>query len=44
MEIKEKDVSDTNGGEEIERKIKWNPDIKDILYTNMLPILNRLGL
>ena len=30
--------------EEMERKIKWNPDIKDILNTNMLPILNRLGL
>ena len=30
--------------EEMERKIKWNPYIKDILYANMLPTLNRLGL
>ena len=39
-----KEASPLTAREEMERKIKWNPDIKDILNTNMLPILNRLGL
>ena len=39
-----KEASPLTAREEMEQKIKWNPYIKDILYANMLPILNRLGL
>ena len=39
-----KEASPLTCREEMERKIKWSPELKELLYDNMLSILNKLGI